>query len=98
MSIRMRPGGGNTSCLHVTWLQDRLKEGSLLASGPFSDATVRSALLIMDAPDRTSLGTLIANDPLAAEGLIKNMTVRERDPIFGAFNEHSSIPCPVQGR
>jgi len=77
---------------HVGWLRDRVKDGSLLASGPLPDAPVKSALLIMDVPDRAALDALIATDPFAAENLIENMAVREWDPIFGAFNARSSMP------
>lgn len=83
---------------HITWLQDRLKDSSLLASGPFSGSPQRAALLIMSCPDRAALDELIASDPFAIEGLIENMTVREWDPIFGAFNERSSRPGQLQGR
>lgn len=82
---------------HVGWLQDRLKDGTLLASGPFSGTPVRSALLIMSAPDRAALDGLIASDPFAEHGLIENMSVSEWDPIFGAFNEQSTMPGQMQG-
>lgn len=77
---------------HVAWLRDRLEDGSLLASGPFAESPVKAALLVMDAPDRASLDALIATDPFAMEGLIENMAVRAWDPIFGAFNDRSSMP------
>lgn len=77
---------------HVVWLQDRLNDGSLLASGPFTDRPGKSAMLILHAPDRTVLDALIASDPFAEHGLIANMTVREWDPIFGAFNDRSTMP------
>ena len=82
---------------HITWLQERIKDGSLLASGPFNDSPQRAALLIIFSLDRASLDALIASDPFATEGLIENMTVREWDPIFGAFNERSSRPGQLQG-
>lgn len=82
---------------HVIWLQDRLRDGSLLASGPFSDTAAKSALLIMQASDRAALDRLIASDPFAEHGLIENMTIRGWDPIFGAFNEWSSMPGQMQG-
>ncbi len=77
---------------HVAWLQERLADGSLLASGPFTGSPVKAALLIMAAPDRAALDALIATDPFAVERLIENMAVREWDPIFGAFNDRSSMP------
>lgn len=83
---------------HVAWLQDRLADGSLLASGPFAGDPARTALLILDAPDRGALDALIATDPFAIEGLIANLTVRPWDPIFGAFNTRSSRPGQLQTR
>lgn len=84
--------GQVVSMLHVAWLQARLDDGSLLASGPFSGEQLKSALLIMDAPNIATLESLIATDPFAEEGLIANMSVRQWDPIFGAFNSQSSMP------
>ena len=81
---------------HITWLQAQLREGALIASGPFSDRTVRPAMLIMSAPSREALDRLIATDPFAEQGLIANMTVKEWDPIFGAFNSRSSMPGSKQ--
>jgi uncharacterized protein YciI len=83
---------------HVAWLQDRLADGSLLASGPFNGEANKAALLIMSAPDKRALASIIASDPFSIEGLIENMTVREWDPIFGAFNDQSSMPGQMQGR
>ena len=82
---------------HIAWLQDRLKDGSLLASGPVTDVPVRSALLIVKAADRPSLELLISSDPFAQHGLIENMTVSEWDPIFGLFNDRSSMAGLLQG-
>ena len=81
---------------HIAWLQHQLKAGALLASGPFSDRTVRPAMLIISAPDRSALDRLIATDPFAEHGLIDNMTVNEWDPIFGQFNDRSSMPGRMQ--
>ena len=83
---------------HVGWLQDRLADGSLLASGPFSGDATRTALPILTAPDREAVEALIATDPFAVHGLIADMTVREWDPIFGAFNARSSRPGQLQTR
>lgn len=82
---------------HVAWLQAQLKAGTLIASGPFGDRTLRPAMLILSAQDRSSLHRLIATDPFAEQGLIDNMTVDEWDPIFGAFNDRSSMPGQMQG-
>ena len=54
-------------------------------------------MLIIGAPDRTSLDQLIATDPFAEHSLIANMTINQWDPIFGAFNDRSSMPGQMQG-
>ncbi len=82
---------------HIVWLQDRLKDGSLCASGPLTDLAVKSALLIMSTPDRAALERLIATDPFALHGLIEDMTINEWDPIFGTYNGRSSMPGQMQG-
>ena len=82
---------------HVAYLQDLLREGALRASGPFTGTPVKSALLIISAPDRQALDALIARDPFAIHGLIADMTITEWDPIFGAFNAESSMPGKLQG-
>ena len=83
---------------HVGYLQDLLAEGSLLASGPFTGEPEKAALLLIEAPDRIALDALIARDPFAEQGLIAGLTVREWDPIFGAFNRRSSLPGRLQTR
>ena len=65
---------------HVVWLQDRLRDGSLLASGLFTARSIKAALLIMNACDRSTFEAPIATDPFAADGLIEGMTIREWDP------------------
>lgn len=77
---------------HIAWLQDRIADGSLVASGPFTETAVKSALLIMSAHDKPTLESIIATDPYASAGQISNMTIRPWDPIFGAFNNRSSMP------
>lgn len=79
----------------ISWLQDRVADGSLVASGPFNQATVKSELLIMSAPDKTMLESIIATDPYAIESLISNITIRAWDRIFGAFNDRSSMPKAI---
>ena len=82
---------------HIAWLQGRLRDGALVASGPFDGNEPRSAMLVMSAPDRSALEAIVATDPFAVHGLIENMTVRAWDPIFGAFNAASSRPGQLQG-
>lgn len=75
---------------HLHYLQDLLKSGALLASGPFVGTNVKSAMLIMPSANREALLATIAKDPFAIHGLIEDMTVTEWDPIFGALVKHSS--------
>ncbi len=77
---------------HISWLRERVADGALLASGPFTGSPARTAMLLLKAADRAALDDLIATDPFAIHGLIANMTAHQWDPIFGAFNAHSSLP------
>ncbi|GAC1320574.1 MAG: hypothetical protein NVSMB16_15740 [Acidimicrobiales bacterium] len=70
---------------HVDWLAAEVEAGRLRASGPFVGSDVRSAMLIIDAEDRSALDAMIATDPFHIAGLIEGMTITEWDPIFGAL-------------
>lgn len=83
---------------HIGYLQDLLAEGSLRASGPFTGAPDRQAMLILHAADRAGLDALVAADPFAEHGLIADLAVAEWDPIFGAFNADSTYPGKLQTR
>ena len=76
---------------HVAWLQDQVKAGAVIASGPMPGEADRAALLVMAAADEVSVREIIATDPFAVEGLIAELTVRAWDPIFGCFNDRSSM-------
>ena len=83
---------------HVGYLQDLLAAGTLRASGPFTGAPDRRAMLILHAADRPALDALVDADPFAEHGLIADLTVAEWDPIFGAFNADSSYAGRLQTR
>jgi uncharacterized protein len=83
---------------HVHFLQDLLVTGELVASGPDADTAVKSAMLILKAPDRAAVEALIARDPFAIHGMIAGMTIHDWDPIFGVFNAGSSMPGKMQTR
>lgn len=68
---------------HLRWIEQRLDDGSIIASGPLPDELLLSALIIMDARDRTHVDQLLAGDPFMAEGLVTQLTVRRWEPIFG---------------
>ena len=69
----------------------------LKASGPLKDAADKAALLLIEAADRAALDAIIARDPFAAHGLIADLVVEEWDPLFGVFNDPSSMPGQMQG-
>ena len=75
---------------HALYLQELLKSGMLLASGPFVGGKTKSAMLNMSGANRQEILDAIAKDPFEIEGLIEGMTVTEWDPIFGAFESLSS--------
>ena len=82
---------------HIVFLQDLLKQGALKASGPLPGGRDKAALLLIEAADRAALDAIIARDPFAEHGLIADLVVEEWDPIFGVFNDLSSMPGQTQG-
>ncbi len=84
---------------HIGWLQDRLADGSLIASGPFrDDAATHEAMLIMQAASAEAAQALIETDPFMIEGLVAGLSIRAWDPIFGAFNAQSTMAGQLQTR
>lgn len=82
---------------HVIYLQGLLGSGVLRASGPVNHVPDREAILIISADTREALLEIIARDPFSIHGLIEDMTIREWDPLFGAFNADSSMPGRFPG-
>ena len=82
---------------HIVFLQGLLKQGALKASGPLPGGRDKAALLLIEAADRAALDAIIARDPFAEHGLIADLVVEEWDPIFGVFNDLSSMPGQMQG-
>lgn len=70
---------------HLSYLKDRISEGSLLMSGPLQDSkeSEKEAVLVFKAEDRESLQHLIEGDPYWKEGLVADYVVREWNPMFG---------------
>ena len=79
---------------HVAYLETRIADGSLRASGPLKGTPRRSGFLIFTAPDRATVEALVAADPFAIEGLIESLAITEWDPLFGAFASDSSGHLP----
>lgn len=70
---------------HMQWLQDRVADGSLKASGPLVGKPGRQAMLIMVGADRQAVLNIIESDPFKIEGLVDDLSVCEWDPMFGCF-------------
>ena len=86
---------------HLDWLLDRLDDGSLVASGPTVGSDVRSAVLIVKAPDRDAARVIIETDPYMIEGQVRDLSITEWDPYFGVFHGQSSqadVPMAKIGR
>ena len=80
---------------HLEWIAKQVDAGTLRASGPtLTDPTLtgstRTAALLFESPDRSTLDSTIATDPYAEHGQISDMTITQWDPIFGLLNAHST--------
>ena len=74
---------------HLHWIERRLGDGTLVASGPLQDVPELSALLLFKARDRQHVDRLIADDPFVAEGLLTELTITRWDPGFGGLRHHA---------
>lgn len=81
---------------HTKWLLARLEDRSLLASGPVEAEQGHAALLVFDLASREALDAVLATDPYAEHGLVSSCEVMEWNPLFGAFQAHSSLPAMLQ--
>lgn len=76
---------------HLHWIERRLAEGTLVASGPLRDVPELSAILLFKARERSQVDELIADDPYVSEGLLTELTVVEWDPGFGELSHHAGV-------
>jgi uncharacterized protein YciI len=79
---------------HRDFLKALAENGTLRASGPFgADGGSRGALLLFRGRSAGAIRKMLAADPFATAGLIKQMDVREwavvTGPIAGAIAEGS---------
>jgi len=75
---------------HLEWIAKQVDAGTLRASGPTLTGSTRTAALLFESPDRSTLDSTIATDPYAEHGQISDMTITQWDPIFGLLNAHST--------
>lgn len=66
---------------HRAFLAALLADGTLLASGPFTDGPA-GALLLVVAPDAPAAAALLDADPFWTAGLVADRTVRGWEPVL----------------
>lgn len=74
---------------HLHWIERRLADGTLIASGPLQDVSERSAMLLFKARDPAHVDELIADDPFVSQRLLTELTVVKWDPGFGELRHHA---------
>ncbi|MDQ2849252.1 MAG: YciI family protein [Actinomycetota bacterium] len=74
---------------HLHWIQRRLDDGSLVASGPLEDVSQLSAIILFKARDRAHVDELVADDPFVSEGLVTELTVQRWSPGFGELSQYA---------
>lgn len=69
---------------HIEYLQDQLKKGNLIASGPVETGVDdrKEAVLIIAAKDEDDLMEFVKADPFWKLGLVASYTVQEWKPLF----------------
>lgn len=73
---------------HREWTAGLAQEGTLLASGPYSDGA--GALLILRADDEQALNELLKEDPFAAASAISGIRTTAWAPVTGLLAPHSA--------
>lgn len=71
---------------HRKWTAELVKDGVLLASGPYGDGA--GALLIFKAADESALNDILKQDPFAAAGVISGIRTTEWAPVTGLLADH----------
>lgn len=71
---------------HRQWLESLVEQGTVLASGPFTDGT--GALLLFSAANEAALNSLVSQDPFALAGAISAVKTTGWKPVIGAFRDH----------
>ena len=70
---------------HLQFIQEHIKDGDLLMSGPIQDSPKdkKEALLIFKAKDKDYLLAEIKKDPYWKENLVSDYQINEWNPMFG---------------
>ena len=73
---------------HREWTAGLAEEGTILASGPYSDGA--GALLIFKAADEQALNEILKQDPFAGAGAISGTRTMVWAPLTGLLAEHAA--------
>ncbi|USQ79884.1 YciI family protein [Ornithinimicrobium faecis] len=68
---------------HREFLSGLAEEGTVVASGPLSDAPAE-ALLLLEGESAEQVRDLLREDPFAQQGIIDAVEVREWDVVIGS--------------
>ncbi|MET3809747.1 YciI family protein [Arthrobacter sp. UYEF3] len=71
---------------HREWTAGLAQDGTLLASGPYSDGA--GALLIFKAADEQALNEILKQDPFAGAGAISGIRTMGWAPLTGLLAGH----------
>lgn len=83
--IAMEPGDERRLAVrpeHREYVHRLFEEGRIRMSGPLADET--GAVLVYDAPDIDAARELIAADPYAREGVVREASLREWNVVVPA--------------
>lgn len=83
--LRIRPK-------HRQYLDARLDDGSLIASGPFGDES--GALFVYQADSEDAVRQLLANDPYSSVGALGSIEIKEWKRLYTQANEQAK-PAPI---
>ncbi|MGO1317533.1 MAG: YciI family protein [Cellulomonadaceae bacterium] len=70
---------------HRAYLAERLAEGSLIASGPYTQGAA-GALLLFQVAELPELERILANDPFELAGVIDATSIRPWNPVFAIWS------------
>ena len=70
---------------HLKFIQEHIKAGDLLLSGPIQDSPKekKEAILIFKANNKESLQKVLEKDPYWKENLVSDYQINEWNPMFG---------------
>ncbi len=70
--------------VHREYIGSLVGEGGLVASGPMTDGSQASALLIFSAQSATEVSALLDRDPFWIEGLITHREINDWNVVLGS--------------